>query len=176
MSRRLPYLLPAAGQLSSADTRVCTLEEVSSLHHQPLNKDASILFITLLCSMKMQRVFSLWKQVWFLPTNVASPEQQRNVFVDDTLVTNGHWPYKPSENGRPTYIASSYFPIKLNFLHNYFIFTDEHTWREIHKFSRVTIGGNSIRNRGGLPIIAHIYSFQRLHSNLWLKFKLNPEI
>ena len=85
------------------------------------------------------------------------------------------WPYKPSEKNMPTNIASSYFQIKLKFLHNYFIFTDEHTWREIHKFSRVTIGGNSVRNREGLPFIAHIYSFQRLHLNLWLKFKFNPE-
>lgn len=46
-ARRLPYLLPAAGELASADTRVCTLEEVSSIHHQPINvtrKSATFVF------------------------------------------------------------------------------------------------------------------------------------
>ena len=83
------------------------------------------------------------------------------------------WPYKPSEKNMPTNIASSYFQIKLKFLHNYFIFTDEHTWREIHKFSRVTIDG-CLKRKEGTVTKAHIYSFQRLDLNLMTQIQTQP--
>ena len=91
-----------------------------------------------------QRVFFLWKQVWFLPTSIAFPVQRWNVFVDDTS-----WIFC---------IITLFSRMNIR----------DERFTNFHESLLVAVW----KRQRGMVTAAHIYSFQKMDLNLMTQIKI----